>query len=611
MRRLFLILLVQSLLTLAVLAQTPTPAPETPVPATPAPTVTATPTPTGTVTPVAATATPPVPLPVLLPALTPTPTPSASSSPVKRPLDDLESASLASPRASLERFMDLMSEAGPLRPDIYILARRHLDLSGIATLVRDEAGVTLCQQLYDILKAAEVDATKLDNFSGQSQMTLYRQPSGNAVELVCDSEGRWRFSADTVSVIPQMYKVLTSKGKIEMWGLDSLNFDLLGVNCNVWLALLLLPCFAYGVGVFFVFLVRVSIGKLLLKLGVAGRSQKTVLRPLGWLMASLVLWIGISALDLPSWLLLILTASVKVLATFSSVIAAFRVSDAASVYAKSFTAQTTTKFDDMLIPLARRTFKGLVGVLGLLFLAQNLDIEVWSLFAGFSIFGAMVALAGQDMVKNFFGSVTVLIDQPFSVDDWIVVEGIEGVVEDVGFRSTRIRTFYDSVISLPNSRLITASVDNYGRRKYRRYTRKLQVRWTTSPENLEAFCEGMRELVRLHPYTRKDNYQIWVNDVSEYALEILLYIFFAAPDWTTELRERHRFLLDVHRLAARLGIEFAYPSQRLLIARQEEGFEEQYSRESQDQALEEGREATRELLGKSLPSEKPPRAVID
>ena len=101
---------------------------------------------------------------------------------------------------------------------------------------------------------------------------------------------------------------------------------------------------------------------------------------------------------------MILTVVVKVTICLSLVVAAFRASDAISIYAAKFTAGTSTKFDDMLIPLIRRTVKTLVAIIGLLFMAQNLDIQVWSLFAGFSIFGAMVALAGQDMVKNFFGS---------------------------------------------------------------------------------------------------------------------------------------------------------------------------------------------------------------
>jgi len=536
------------------------------------------------------------PSPTVTPDVAATPTPVVE----RTPMEKLESEWLTTPEASLQRFLDLMSQAGPLRPDVYLLARRHLDLSQIARLVRGEAGVTLCQQLYAILGSIPLDFERIKTESNTGEIVLYRQPSGDELVLTRDEQQHWRFSAETVQVIPQMYRVLTGKGKIQQWGFASLNFEIGGMNANIWLALLLLPCFAYLVGAFAILVGRVSFGRLLLRMGIVGPEQKFVLRPLGWLMASCVLWVGISALELPSWLLVVLTASVKILASLSAVVAAFRLSDAMSFWLTSFTARTASRFDDMLVPLARRTFKGLVGFLGLLFLAQNLDIEVWSLFAGFSIFGAMVALAGQDLVKNLFGSVTVLIDQPFAIGDWVVIEGIEGTVEDVGFRSTRIRTFYDSVVSVPNSRLITAAVDNYGRRKFRRYTKKLPVRWSTPPDVLEAFCEGIREIVRRHPLTRKDYYQIWVNDINEYAMEILLYVFFAAPDWSIELRERHRFLLDVHRLGAQLGIELAYPSQRLLFQEEPE-CDPNAPSEGELEAQERGRQACDRILRRSEP----------
>ncbi|UCF35088.1 MAG: mechanosensitive ion channel family protein, partial [Phycisphaerales bacterium] len=93
----------------------------------------------------------------------------------------------------------------------------------------------------------------------------------------------------------------------------------------------------------------------------------------------------------------------------------------------------------------------------------------------------------------------------------------------------------------------------------------------TPPEKIEAFCEGIRELVRLHPYTRKDYYHVYFNEFSASSLDILLYIFFDAPDWATELRERHYLFLDILRLAQRLGVEFAFPTQTVWLQQTPEG----------------------------------------
>ena len=132
-------------------------------------------------------------------------------------------------------------------------------------------------------------------------------------------------------------------------------------------------------------------------------------------------------------------------------------------------------------------------------------------------------------------------------------------------RSTRVRTFYNSVIVLPNSRLTTAVVDNMGKREFRRFTTKLGVQYDTTPEQLEAFCEAIREIIRRHPYTRKDYFQVYVNDLGASSIDILLYMFFECTDWPTELRERHRLLTDIMRVAQRLGVQFAFPTQTCLL----------------------------------------------
>ncbi|MCX4188655.1 mechanosensitive ion channel family protein, partial [Methylophaga sp. OBS4] len=161
----------------------------------------------------------------------------------------------------------------------------------------------------------------------------------------------------------------------------------------------------------------------------------------------------------------------------------------------------------------------------------------------------------------------VLLDRPFSIGDWVVIGDVEGSVETVGFRSTRIRTFYNSLVTMPNSILTTTKIDNMGARRYRRMRTMLALTYDTPAEKIEAFCEGIRKVIQLHPYMRKDYYQVYFNEYGAASLDILVYVFWATPDWNTELRERHRFLLDVLRLARQLEVEFAYPTQTLYLKR--------------------------------------------
>jgi len=472
--------------------------------------------------------------------------------------------SFASPRASLQAFLELMEKAGPLRPDLYVSAARHLDMSYLPVAIRDQRLISLTGQLYSVLLAAEIDFHKVPEECAEEVIRIYRQPDGENIALKRGPDGRWVFSAETLEALPQMQAVLAAKGRLATWDLpDWLEFNFLGVSGLHWLFLTTVPFLSWCSGRLGVGLLRRILRSYLESesFGIPAEQQKRVLRPVGWLIGSLICWLGFSVLMLPDSLLLLVALGCKFVATSSAVLTAYHLCDLVSLYLKNVTSRTQSTFDDMLVPLLRRTLKTLVTILGILFIAQNLDLEVWSLFAGFSVVGAMVALAGQDLVKNFFGSLTVILDRPFSVGDWVVVEGIEGVVEDVGFRSTRIRTFYDSLISLPNSRLITAHVDNYGVRKFRRYTTKLNLKFGLSAEQLESFCEGIRQLILSHRYTRKEAFQVWVNDLSEYSLQVLLYVFWKVPDWTTELQERHRLLVDIQHLAAQLEIEFAYPTQ--------------------------------------------------
>ena len=151
------------------------------------------------------------------------------------------------------------------------------------------------------------------------------------------------------------------------------------------------------------------------------------------------------------------------------------------------TAKTESDLDDQLVPLVIKTSRIAIVILGLLTLIQELGINVFSLLAGLGVGGLAIALAAKDTAANFFGSLMILFDQPFKIGDWIKISDMEGTVEDIGFRSTRIRTFYDSQIIIPNSTVASSQIDNLGKRNFRRTVETLGLTYSTSKENLELF----------------------------------------------------------------------------------------------------------------------------
>ncbi|XOV75484.1 MAG: mechanosensitive ion channel family protein [Phycisphaerales bacterium] len=266
----------------------------------------------------------------------------------------------------------------------------------------------------------------------------------------------------------------------------------------------------------------------------------------------------------------VLQIAAKAFALVSAIWAIYRVVDLASEYFERKAGRTTTKFDDLLVPLVRKAVKIFVVAFGLVFIAESFDLPITSLVAGLGIGGLAFAFAAKDTIENLFGSVAVILDRPFNVGDWIQVGETEGIVEDLGFRSTRIRTFHNSLVTVPNATLVRATVDNYGRRMYRRYRAVFNLTYDTDPNLVEAYCEGLREIVRSHPHTRKDVYEVHLNNLGAHSIDVLVYIFFRVPDWSTELRQRHRFILDALRLAKKLGVEYAFPTQTLHLQRDEE-----------------------------------------
>ena len=297
---------------------------------------------------------------------------------------------------------------------------------------------------------------------------------------------------------------------------------------------------------------------------------QTSTSPLGTLA-----WVGVMTLGLPSLALQLSLASVlllccRTIAAVAVVMVVYRAVDLLSAYLAHRAALSETKLDDQLVPLVQRGLKTVTVVMGIIFILQNLDVSVGSLLATVGVGSLAFALAAKDTVSNLFGSITIFLDRPFQIGDWVVTSGVEGTVEDVGFRSTRIRTFYNSLVSIPNGKFTDAVIDNYGLRKFRRTSTTVSLTYDTTPEQMEAFCDGVRAIIAAHPKTRKDMYEIHFSGYGDSGLNVMLYFFFEVGTWSDELRSRHEVYLDIWRLAKKLKVEFAFPTRTLHMVSQNE-----------------------------------------
>jgi MscS family membrane protein len=232
---------------------------------------------------------------------------------------------------------------------------------------------------------------------------------------------------------------------------------------------------------------------------------------------------------------------------------------------REYAEKTEGKLDDQLIPILKNFSTVIIVIIGVFRLLVLFGADPTTILAGASIGGLAIAFASQDTVKNLIGTVMIFIDKPFHIGDWIEGGGVVGTVEEVGFRSTRIRAVDTSVYQIPNSKLSEIVIKNSGLLLFRRYNTQLGLRYDTPPELIEAFVKGVREIILAHPDTKKDAYNVEFVEFGGSSLNILLNMYFKTLAWGTMQTSKHQIHIAIIKLASELGVDFAFPSTTMMI----------------------------------------------
>lgn len=234
--------------------------------------------------------------------------------------------------------------------------------------------------------------------------------------------------------------------------------------------------------------------------------------------------------------------------------------------------------DSQLIRLSLRLITFIMATAILIVGADQIGLPAYSVLAGLGVGGLAVALAAQQTIANLIGSLIIMIERPFSVGDSIKLKDAEGVVENVGFRSTRIRTGYNSLVTIPSSQIVNSTIDNMALRDYRQIKIDLGLTYNMPIEKIKEFIEGIKHILDTHPDTRKDNFQVFFYRFGPHSLDILVDFFLKVHNKMDELTERQQIFLDILQLAKVMGIEFAFPTQTLYVAEleKEQQDEEQF-----------------------------------
>jgi len=243
----------------------------------------------------------------------------------------------------------------------------------------------------------------------------------------------------------------------------------------------------------------------------------------------------------------------------------FKLIDVVGHFIYKATEKTDNKLDDQLAPLVVKSLRVFVIALGILFILSNFGYNIASLLAGLGIGGLAFALAAQDTVRNLFGSFTIFSDKPFQIGDWIRIGDFEGTVEDVGFRSTRVRRFDQAQVTVPNSQFIKNGVVNYSAMKKRRIKFNLGVTYGTTASQMTEVVEGIKQIIKEDHRFDHNFYMVHFTDFGDFSLNIFIYCFTKTTVWDEYLTAREEFHLNIMQMLEEMGVEIAFPTQTVYV----------------------------------------------
>ena len=233
----------------------------------------------------------------------------------------------------------------------------------------------------------------------------------------------------------------------------------------------------------------------------------------------------------------------------------------------NLTKKTSTTLDDMVAPMVRKTLRVVVVVLVFVQIAQVLsDKPITSILAGLGVGGLAVALAAQEAIKNFFGSLIIFTDKPFELGERICVSDYDGFVEEVGFRSTRIRTLDGHLVTIPNGELASQMIENIDKRPYIKRVIEIGITYDTKPEKVEEAIKIISDILVDHEGQNK-NFppKVFFKDYNASSLDLIAIYWFHPADYWAYMKYAEKVNIEILKQFNSAGIEFAFPTRTLFV----------------------------------------------
>jgi MscS family membrane protein len=419
---------------------------------------------------------------------------------------------------------------------------------------------------------------------------LGRPPA--SILLVKADDGAWKFSSETLAHVNRLYdwieprlakagtavdEVAGSTGVRRLMPEALKGRFVLELELWQWLGLLI----AIFLAVVADFAARFILQPPLLRLvsryvgEATPDAVRAAVRPLGLVVATAAFLLLINLMGLPGTALTIAVVAARLLLIAAGTWSAWAGTDlVANAYVRR-PGGGTSAFDKMVVPLFRRSGKLFIIALAVIYLAELLDIALAPLLASFGLVGLAISFAAQDTIKNLFGGITLYVDQPFKVGERVLFRSYDGMIEEIGFRSTKLRTATGHLVTIPNASITSEPVENPARRPYIRRILNVTITYDTPREKIEEAVQIIRNLFDedglrepMHPVIGKDAFppRAYFNDYNADSLNIFVIYWYAPPAWWDYLDHAQRFNLRLYEEFERAGIDFAFPTRTLYLA---------------------------------------------
>lgn len=247
----------------------------------------------------------------------------------------------------------------------------------------------------------------------------------------------------------------------------------------------------------------------------------------------------------------------------------YRVSASSSVLLEGMSRKIGLDESSMLIPFLSKVVRFVVILLIIIAVGTEWGFNINGLAAGLGLGSLAVALAAKETLGNILGGIVIIVEKPFSRGDWIMTPTVEGIVEDITFRSSRIRTFADSLVTVPNATLADQPITNWSRMGKRRVTFTLNAALESDRTGLENAVKRLEDMLRSDPDIDPQMIMVRFTEFRESSLGIFFYYFTRSTVWAEHLAVRQRINLAILRILEEEGVRLAYPTQRIFTAEEE------------------------------------------